>query len=205
MPLPSRPRSWDWVTEVASNFVAVFDVCVLYKAPVRDLLMHLSLTGLFRARWTDRIHEEWIEALLRNRPDLKREQLQRTRDLMDDAVPDCLVDGYEGIEATVVLPDPDDRHVLAAAIKCGAGTIVTYNLDDFPAASLASYGLSAQHPDEFLEHAYHLDPVALCTAVRNARSGLQNPPKSAEQLLDVYQDQGLATTVAALRGHLSIL
>ena len=94
---------------MASNFVAVFDACVLYKAPVRDLLMHLSLTGLFRARWTNRIHDEWIGALLQKRPDLDPGQLQRTRELMDEAVADCLVDGYEGIEATVELPDPDDR------------------------------------------------------------------------------------------------
>ena len=80
------------------------------------------------------------QAVLRNRQDLKREQLDRTRELMDQAVPDCLVSGYEGIEATLALPDPDDRHVLAAAIKCGAGTIVTYNLKDFPDHLLAPLG-----------------------------------------------------------------
>src|SRR5690554_5628503 len=110
---------------MASSFVAVLDACVLYPAPIRDLLMRLSVTGLFRARWTDRIHDEWIEAVLRNRIDLQREQLDRTRQLMDNAVPDCLVTHYEGIEGTLQLPDPDDRHVLAAAIKCSAGTIVT--------------------------------------------------------------------------------
>lgn len=106
--------------------MAVFDAYVLYPVPVRDLLMRLSVTGLFRARWTDRIHDEWIEAVLRKRNDLHREKLQRTRRLMDEVVPDCLVTGYEGIEATLELPDEDDRHVLAAAIKWGAGTIVTY-------------------------------------------------------------------------------
>ena len=117
--------------------MAVFDACVLYPAPIRDLLLRLAVTGLFRARWSERIHDEWIQAVLRNRQDLKREQLDRTRELMDQAVPDCLVSGYEGIEATLALPDPDDRHVLAAAIKCGAGTIVTYNLKDFPDHLLA--------------------------------------------------------------------
>ena len=183
----------------------LLDACVLYPAPIRDLLLRLAVTGLFRARWSERIHDEWIQAVLRNRQDLKREQLDRTRELMDQAVPDCLVSGYEGIEATLALPDPDDRHVLAAAIKCGAGTIVTYNLGDFPDVVLAPFGLSAQHPDQFLEHAYQLDPVALCTAVRNVRSGLRNPPMSAEALLDIYQGLGLATTVAALKGHVAIL
>src|SRR6185312_9454958 len=101
-----------------SNFVAVYDACVLYPAPLRDLLMHLALSGLFRARWTARIHEEWVRALLENRPDLKREQLEWTRDQMDASVPDCLVSGYEHIEPGLDLPDPGDRHVLAAAILC---------------------------------------------------------------------------------------
>ena len=190
---------------VASNFVAVFDACVLYPAPLRDLLMRLAVTGLFRARWSERIHDEWIDAVLRNRSDLQPAQLQRTRGLMNDAVPDCLVAGYEGIESTLELPDPDDRHVLAAAIKCGAGTIVTYNLKDFPEAILAPLGLCAQHPDEFLEHAYDLDPVAICTAVRDARAALKNPPVGVNQLLDIYQGQGLASTVAALRSHIDTL
>lgn len=190
---------------MASNFVAVFDACVLYPAPIRDLLLRLAVTGLFRARWSERIHDEWIQAVLRNRQDLKREQLDRTRELMDQAVPDCLVSGYEGIEATLALPDPDDRHVLAAAIKCGAGTIVTYNLKDFPDHLLAPLGLSAQHPDEFLEHAYDLDPVTVCKAVRDARTALKHPPVAANQLLDIYQSLGLATTVAALRTHIDTL
>lgn len=181
--------------------MAVFDACVLYPAPLRDLLMHLSLTGLFRARWTARIHQEWIEAVLRNRPDLTREQLDWTRAQMDRAVPDCLVSDYEGIEATLSLPDPHDHHVLAAAIKCGAGAIVTYNLRDFPDEVLAPFGLHAQHPDEFIEHAFDLDPVAVCNAVRNLRTTLRNPPRPAAALLDTWQELGLASTVVALRPY----
>ena len=115
-----------------SPFVAVLDACVLYPAPLRDLLLRLALTDLFRARWTDRIHEEWIQSLLSKRPDLSRERLQRTRGLMDRTVPDCLVTGFEELIETLVLPDPDDRHVLAAAIRSQAGVIVTYNIRDFP-------------------------------------------------------------------------
>lgn len=190
---------------MASSFVAVFDACVLYPAPLRDLLLHLALTGLFRARWSERIHGEWIEAVLRNRPDLVREQLDWTRARMDEAIPDCLVEGYEGIEATLSLPDPDDRHVLAAAIKCGAGAIVTYNLRDFPEGILSPLGISAQHPDQFIEHAFDLDPVAVCNAVRNLRGTLRNPPRSAAELLDTWQQLGLASTVVALRPHADIL
>lgn len=105
---------------------------MLYPAPLRDLLLRLALTNLFRARWTDHIHEEWVRALLTQRSDLSRKRLQRTRELMDQAVPDCLVTGYEELIESLVLPDPDDRHVLAAAIRSQAGVIVTYNVKDFP-------------------------------------------------------------------------
>lgn len=187
------------------GFVAVYDACVLYPAPLRDLLMHLALTGLYRARWTERIHEEWIAALLRQRPDLLPRDLASTRQQMDAAVPDCLVRGYEHLEAGLTLPDGSDHHVLAAAILCGAGAIVTYNLKDFPDATLAPYGISAQHPDEFVEHAYDLSPAAVCKAVRDQRMSLKHPAKTVEELFDTFLQQGLATTVAALRPHSELL
>lgn len=109
-----------------SSFVAVLDTCVLYPAPLRDLLLRLALTDLFRARWTDRIHDEWIRSLLSQRPDLSRERLQRTRGLMDRTVPDWLVTGFEELIEFLDLPDPGDRHILAAAIRSQAGVIVTY-------------------------------------------------------------------------------
>jgi hypothetical protein len=134
-----RLRSSAWATEV-NRFTVFYDACVLYPAPLRDLLMRLALTDLYRARWSDQIHEEWITAVLRNRSDLSRAQLERTRSLMNAHVRDALVDGYQSLIPALALPDPDDRHVLAAAIKRGADLIVTFNLDDFPDHVLASYG-----------------------------------------------------------------
>ena len=75
--------------------------------------MHLALTDLFRTKWSAAIHEEWIRNVLKARPDLKREQLERTRSLMDAHVRDCLVEGYEPLVESIELPDPNDRHVLA--------------------------------------------------------------------------------------------
>ncbi|MCA9419011.1 MAG: PIN domain-containing protein, partial [Candidatus Omnitrophica bacterium] len=112
----------------SSSPIVLFDACVLYPAPVRDFLLQLSVTGLFRARWTKDIHNEWIANLLESRPDLNLKQLERTRDLMNLAVPDSLVTGYESHIPSLDLPDPDDRHVLAAAIEGNAETIVTFNL-----------------------------------------------------------------------------
>lgn len=188
-----------------ANFVAVYDACVLYPAPLRDLLMHLALSGLFRARWSERIHEEWMRNLLANRPDIPREKLQRVRELMDAHVADCLVSGYEGLESALDLPDPDDRHVLAAAILCHAGIIVTFNVKDFPDALLAPHGIKAQHPDSFIEHAFGIDETAVIVAVRDHRSSLTMPPLTVEELLDGYLQLGLATTVRLLRPNAELL
>jgi predicted nucleic acid-binding protein len=106
--------------------------------------------GLFQARWSRAVHEEWIRALLRKRPDLSREKLDRTRMLMDKHATDALVTGYEELIEGLNLPDPDDRHVLAAAIRGRANVIVTSNLKDFPEDALEPYGIEAQHPDEFV-------------------------------------------------------
>src|SRR5215813_13223617 len=126
---------------MGATLTALFDACVLYPAPLRDLLMWLALTGLFNARWTDQIHDEWIRNVLADRPDLKAEQLERTRLLMNTKVRDCLVTGYDDLIERLTLPDPDDRHVLAAAIRAGADVIVTINLRDFPEPTLAQFSI----------------------------------------------------------------
>ena len=113
---------------MGSNFTVVYDACVLYPAPLRDLLMHLALSDLYRARWSEAIHDEWTRNVLLSRPDLAPAQLQRTRQLMNAHVRDCLVTDFEYLIPSLSLPDLDDRHVVAAAIHSGASLIVTFNL-----------------------------------------------------------------------------
>jgi predicted nucleic acid-binding protein len=108
--------------------IVVYDSSVLYPAPLRDLLMHLALTNLFKARWTTTIHDEWMRSVLKKRPDLTTERLEYTRQRMDTNVPDTLVKNYKELIPSLTLPDPEDRHVLAAAIRAKADTIVTMNL-----------------------------------------------------------------------------
>lgn len=177
----------------------VFDACVLYPAPLRDLLVNVALTDLFRARWTEIIHDEWTRNLLAKREDLTKEQLDRTVELMNAAVPDCLVTNFENLIPSLELPDEDDRHVLAAAIRCDADVIVTANLRDFPQSVLDEYEIEAQHPDVFLSHLFDLNDVAFCAAVRKLRASLKNPPKTVEELLDAFLKQGLASTVTKLQ------
>lgn len=195
-----RPRSWAWATEV-NRFTVVYDACVLYPAPLRDLLMRLALTDLYRARWSDQIHEEWITAVLRNRPDLSRAQLERTRLLMNAHVRDALVEGHQSLIPALELPDPDDRHVLAAAIQCGADLIITFNLDDFPEQALASYGIGACHPDPFLVDQLNLDAEQVCLAIRQHRASLRNPPKTVEEYLATMEEQGLCRFSQAVRHY----
>lgn len=195
-----RPRSWAWATEV-NRFTVVYDACVLYPAPLRDLLMRLALTDLYRARWSDQIHEEWINAVLRNRPDLSREQLERTRSLMNSHVRDALVDGHQALIPALELPDPDDRHVLAVAIQCGADLILTFNLDDFPEPALAGYGIGACHPDLFLVDQLNLDAERVCMAMRQHRTSLRNPPKTVEEYLVTLEEQGLSRFAQAVQHY----
>ncbi|WP_414582453.1 PIN domain-containing protein [Scytonema sp. PCC 10023] len=182
-----------------SNFTAIYDACVLYPAPLRDFLMWLALTDLFRARWTQEIHSEWIRNVLKERPDLTIEQLTRTKNLMNTHVRDCLVTGYEALIPGLILPDPDDRHVLAAAIRCNASVIVTFNLKDFPDQALAPYGIESQHPDEFILHLIDHYPAEVCQAAKKHRSTLKNPPSTPDEYLERLLRLGLTRSVTTLR------
>lgn len=161
--------------------------------------MWLALTDLFKARWTDAIHDEWIRNLLKQRPDLTLEQLTKTKNLMNWHVRDCLVTGYESLIPSLKLPDLGDCHVLAAAIRCNADVIVTFNLKDFPADALEPYGVEAQHPDEFIRHSLDLNPAVVCEAVEKHRKNLKKTPKTREEYLNTLLRQGLPQTVAMLR------
>lgn len=188
-----------------SPFTVVYDACVLYPAPLRDFLMWLGLSGRFRARWSTRIHEKWKRNLRLNRPDLHADHIDRTSALMDQAIPDALVSGHEDLVAGLNLPDPDDRHVLAAAIRCGASVIVTFNEKDFPQTALSPYGVEAQHPDLFIDNLFDLDAAAIVTAAQKQRAQLKNPPLDVDRYLDVLLRQGLVQTVRALSTYRAIL
>lgn len=180
-------------------FVVVYDACVLYPAPLRDLLIRIANAGIVRARWTDHILDECFRSILKQRPDLAPASLDRTRQLMNDAVPDCLVVEYESLIEGLTLPDLDDRHVLAAAIRANAQAIVTFNLDDFPAGTLGRYDIEAKHPDDFVLDSIDLAQAAVVRCITEQAAELRNPPQSVPQVLDTLRAQGLAQSVARLR------
>lgn len=135
--------------------------------------MYLALTDTFSAKWTDAIHEEWMRSVLEKYKDMSRPQVERIRDLMNSHVRDCLVTGFEHLIPTLTLPDPDDRHVLAAAITCKADAIVTFNFKDFPSENLAPFGIVAQHPDEFLVQVLERHAGLFCSAAKKQRDSLK--------------------------------
>ncbi len=190
---------------IPSPPIVLLDACVLYPAALRDLLMRLAVHELIQAKWSEKIHEEWMTAVLRERPDLTLQQLERTRQLMDLHAGDCLASGYEWRIEGLSLPDENDRHVLAAAIEAEADAIVTWNLSDFPQATLAAQGIERWTPDDLLMQLLSTDEDAVVKLMRQHRASLRNPPKSAEEYLETLEQQRLVNSVRVLRARLAEL
>jgi predicted nucleic acid-binding protein len=180
-------------------FTVVYDANVLYPAHLRDLLLTLAQAREFRARYTAEILEEGFEHILANRPDLDRDRLARTRQLMERAIPDVLITGHMRLLDSLELPDPDDRHVLAAAIVAGAEVIVTDNTRDFPAEALAPYGIEAQNADVFVHHLVDLRPGVVVRAVETMSQRTKKPPLSVDEIIAALEHAGLVQSMLALR------
>ena len=180
------------------TLTALLDANILYSAALRDVFMQLALDGLFRIRWTEEIHDEWINALLRNNPALSKQRLERLRELMNETLLDAIISDYKHLISDLSLPDLDDRHVLAAAITGECDVIVTKNLADFPETTLKSSGVAAISPDAFLSQQLQQNPKQFVRSIVTVRQRLKNPPYSVEDYLDILLKQGLENTVRAL-------
>ncbi len=171
--------------------VAVLDACVLYPFHTRNLLVQFAVDRLMDARWTDAIHDEWVRNLAANVLEIGMGRLQRTRDLMNATLPTADVRGYEPLISGIVLPDPDDRHVAAAAIAGGASVIVTWNIADFPEAELARHGLRRETPDQFALGLHDAAPEAVLASVASARTNLRVSMPTAEEFASALARQGM--------------
>jgi PIN domain len=178
-------------------FTVLYDTCALYPNTQRNLLIRLARTGLVRARWSAGILVE-LDRALAERP-VAQDKRRRLFELMNAAVPDCLVEGYEPLIDGLKLPDPDDRHVLAAAIKVGAQLIVTNNLADFPEDALASWNLYARSPDDFILDLLGLNGRVVYACVQQIVDERRNPPESFSDILGQLERSGLIESVAELR------
>lgn len=164
--------------------IVVYDACVLFPAPLRDLLVRMAVKRVVRVRWSDEILDECFHAILSRRPDLDMSALARTRELMTEVLPQSLVTDYEKHIAALNLPDPNDRHVLAAAIAGNATAIVTLNIRDFPAEQLSRHAIKAIHPDDFVSGFIESHPDTMISIVREQAGALRNPPHTIIELID---------------------
>jgi hypothetical protein len=179
-------------------FVVIYDANTLFPNTLRDLCIRIARSGLVQAKWTQQIIGEMTEARRRNHG-TEPEKLARLAELINKSVPDCLVTGYEPLIEGLKLPDLEDRHVLAAAIKAGAQVIVTANLRHFPAAELAPYDIEAKSPDDFVLDQISIDPRVVFSCVQEIASSRSVPPMSAEDVLRELERSGLLQSTAALR------
>ena len=177
------------------RFSVVMDACVLYPAPVRDILLSLASVGLFKPKWSDEIQVEWKRNLLINRSDLSENALNSTIQSMNSAFPDSNVINYESLIEGLSLPDRDDRHVLACAIRSGADMITTFNLKDFPVKVLEQYDIEVQSPDELISNLIDLNEKLACKAFSKMVRRLKNPPKTKIQILETLRKCGLTNSV----------
>lgn len=185
--------------------VAVYDACVLYPFHLRNVLIQCAFDGLVAARWTDDIHTEWIRNLAANSPQTEMARLEATRDRMKAVLPDAEVTDYQALITDLSLPDPDDRHVLAAAIAGRASVIVTWNLKDFPAKALRPHGLAAVSPDDLLTDLHSAFPSIFMTSISRARQNLRKTTPSVAEFIEALERQGLKTFSSILRQNLKKL
>ena len=184
----------------SSYFTAVLDACVLYPAQIRDYLLRLAQANLYRPKWSNEINDEWKRNLLKNRADLTNKKLDYTIGQMNTAFPDAIVKNYENLIESLELPDPNDRHVLAAAIKCKAEVIVTSNVKDFPKERLDFYDIEVQLPDDFICNIIDLnEQIALQVFVKQIE-GLDSPPQTLIEGIEHIRNSGLAQTADLLWG-----
>jgi predicted nucleic acid-binding protein len=190
----------------ANRFTAFIDACSLTGALKRNLLLTLAEAEFFRIRWSSQVLDE-VETAVTRILEKKgfvdaNERARRARTAMEKAFEEADVTDYEDLEAACgEIPDPSDAHVVAAALKTRAETIVTDNLRHFPADVIAKLGMEARSTDAFLADTIALDPGRAVAAIRQMRLRLSRPDKSAEALLLDMEASGLVDTADVLRPH----
>jgi predicted nucleic acid-binding protein len=188
----------------SSRYTVILDANVLYPNLLRDILLSLATAGLYHARWTAQINEEWTRNLTINKPEIAS-KIGLLLEQVNLAVPDCLVENYAFMIDGLVLPDANDRHVLAAAIVGHADAIVTSNLKDFPVAVMDHYGIEAQHPDDFIMNQLELRPFEALEVFKRVRAKRRNPACTAAELIDMVEKNGLPQTAQHLRNRVGLI
>ena len=189
---------------VANPFVVILDANVLYPFRTRDVLLSFAQAGLFRARFTEEILDEWTRNLIKNKP-LLESSVRQQEAAIHSAFDECFVAGYAPLIPGLTLPDEDDRHVLAAAIKCSAQIIVTENHKDFPAETLEEYGIETRGADNFLANTYDLFPKSGARVLKQIRQRYDSPPFTRSEFLMDLIKSGMPKLAALARTDIEYL
>lgn len=166
-----------------ARYTVVLDACVLVPIALADTLLRIAEHGLYRPLWSERILDETADAIREVHPDLPAGSVEGRIRAMTDSFPDATVTDWEAHEAAVTLPDSDDRHVVAVAIRGRADAIVTANLADFPAELLDPLGIGVVGPDEFLLDQLDLAPRVVIEAIREQAEHTRRPPLTPTDLI----------------------
>lgn len=180
-------------------YAVLLDACVLVPNALCDTLLRLAESGFYRPLWSQQILDEVKYAVLKVHPELGEDRVESRIAAMSGAFDDALVVGWEQTCAGLDLPDPDDRHVLAAAIKGGAQSLVTFNLKDFPSQSLAATDVEVVHPDEFLLDQLDLFPGLALQVLHEQATDLRNPPSDLADVLNRLARCGVPSFADAIR------
>ncbi|WP_336492432.1 PIN domain-containing protein [Methylobacterium nigriterrae] len=194
----------------ANRFTALVDACALAGALKRNLILTLAEAEFFRLRWSGSILDETqraiAEILEKKGADGPDDQAARARAFMEQAFEEAMVSDFDSfLCACKGLPDPDDAHVIAAALKTRAEIIVTDNLKDFPADLLAPLNLDVRSSDAFIADAIALDPGKAVAAIKRMRLRFKKPEKTPDLLLLDMEASGLVETVDMLRPYTASL
>jgi hypothetical protein len=195
---------------LANRFTALCDACALFGALKRNLLLSRAEADLYRVRWSAQILDEVernLTEMLAEKGDAEaRQKAQHVRQAMERAFPDASVSGHEVlIDCMLGMPDPDDRHVVAAALKTQASVIVTDNSAHFPCEVLGPLDLEVKSADEFIADTIGLDVGRAVAAVRQMRESFKKPAMTADALLVLMEARGLTLSVDMLRDHAASL
>lgn len=170
---------------------AVLDANVFYSTWVTDPLLCLADAELYVPVWSERIMSEVREHLPSVWKRATRDGVDRYLRTLSMAFPEALIEGWEALESTIELPDPDDRHVVAAAIRSGASVIVTSNLRDFPETCLGHFNLCAMSPDDFLSMLFDDNSDEVAAAMRSLVGSKRHPPRTMEEEIGYLRGLGL--------------
>lgn len=190
----------------ANRYTAFIDACTLAGTLKRNLLLTLAEAEFFRVRWSARVMDETEAAIVKilsgKGVDDAGERGRRARSAMEAAFEDAIVADYDVfLSSCVGLPDENDAHVLAAALKTQAAAIVTENLKDFPEEILGRLNMEARSADQFIADTIALDPGRAVAAIRKMRERFKRPEKTAAVMLLEMEADGLTETVDVLRTH----